>query len=464
MNTIFKDFNFSLIYAPAIIFQNVIVCSQAIELGCLNDLSINLTLTDLCLLNNLSVCYSNIFQQTSQTTSMIKSLDSPQMKPMKLSMHADQHDLSDSGFRSSICYADKSKAIDHATHQQKREMPYIWSFVGGHLSLRLYNDKEQLAQRIPLIHVKLMQPNMMTIVDSMEKVVHMSMFNLTIQLPDDQNADDSTVFDTHQGELDDDTGIPPALLELKKTICHAKNDTKIKCNIRRSVQMQLTPERVDKLLSLNELIQGIIYVKAAATPSTPSNVRPIVRYNSIRELSKLFGVANAIELNVLKVSAQFRTSMDRLLNIALYKWNSTIAVQKHPEQIAIGMACNSLVINTQNSMLLHPTSFRFDCNLSQEKWSKKLLIATNFTSNGVHFSIDPTDFWTFAKVQLDFWACFNRHFQWNDAEQNDDDGKLVDGGGGGATLHADHLTAYDLPKATGNNSPNNEEYFQDDLR
>lgn len=448
-----------MIYAPAIIFQNVIVCGQAIELGCLSDLSINLTLTDLRLLNNLNVCYSNIFQQSSQTTT-VKSSDSPKLKPLKSSTNTDQHqDFSDSGFRSSMCYAEKSKAIDRLPNQ-KREMPYVWSFVGGHFLIRLYNDRESLAQGIPLVQVKLVQPNMMTIVDAIEQVVHMSMFNLTIRLPDDRNPEEftDTVFDTHQGGLDD-TGIPPAFIELKKTICHAKNETKIKCNIRRSVQIQLTPDHVDKFLSLNALIKGIICTKASA-PSIPSNVRPIVRYNNIRELSKLFGVANSIELNVLKISAQFMTSMDRLLNVALFKWNSNITVQKHPEQIAIGMACDSLVINTQNSMLLHPTSFRFDCNLSQEKWSKKLLIATNFTSNGMHFSIDPTDFWTFAKVQLDFWACFNRHFQVTDTENNDD-GNILDAA---VNSNAENPIAYELPKATGNNSQNNEEYFQDDLR
>lgn len=451
----------SITFAPAIVFQNVVVCGQAIELDCLSDLSINMTLADIRLLNDLSLCYSSIFQQTN-TSKDTNPAESPQPKASKQSTSRpfiDQHELSDSGFRSNLYYPGKSKDIEQANNQ-KHVTPHSWSFVGGHFTIQLYHDLD--AQRTnPLILIKLIQPNMLTIVDYVEKVAHLSLFNLTIKFPDPkQPQSDDAVFNTYQGELDD-SGIPAAFIELEKMISHATNETKIKCNIRRSIQIQLTPEDIDKLLSLNELIQQIIYPTISAT-SQPNNVRPIIRYNNVKELSKLIGVANSIELNAVKFSAEFMTSMERLLNITLFKWNCKIAVQKHPEQIAIVTACHSLLINTQDSMLLHPTSVRFDCNLSQEKWSKKLLIAANFTSNGMHFSMDPMDFWTFAKVQLDFWACFNRHFKWSksDSHANKNDG----GAGNDQDFNGDNLNAYELPSTAEYNDQNDEEYFQDDLR
>lgn len=309
---------------------------------------------------------------------------------------------------------------------------------------------------------------MMTIVEAAETVVHMSLFDLSVKLPSASMANQQpkasdefvdSVFDTRCGELDDD-GIPPALIELTKTVTHATNETHIRCNMRRAVQFQFTPDYVDKLFALNELVQGTLYTTKSNATTTSNGLRPIVRYNNIKELSKLLGTANAIEWNVEKISVQFMTSMDRLLNLAIFKWNGKIAVQMHPEQMTVATTCDTLVINTQNSMLLHPASVHFDCNLSQEKWSKKLLIAANVTSNGVHFSIDPTDFWTSAKVQLDFWACFNRNFKWSEQTAN----KQTSNVAGETPEVAANRLPYELPSTVTSSGQNTEEYFQDDLR
>lgn len=53
VNTLFNDFVVSIIFAPAIVFQNIIVCGQALEVNCVNDLAIDVTLNDLIFLNNL---------------------------------------------------------------------------------------------------------------------------------------------------------------------------------------------------------------------------------------------------------------------------------------------------------------------------------------------------------------------------------------------------------------------------
>lgn len=53
VNTLFNDFVVSIVVAPAIVFQNIIVCGQALEVNCVNDLAIDVTLNDLTFLNNL---------------------------------------------------------------------------------------------------------------------------------------------------------------------------------------------------------------------------------------------------------------------------------------------------------------------------------------------------------------------------------------------------------------------------
>lgn len=62
VNTIFNDLIVSIVYAPAIIFQNIIVCGQAIEFNCISDLAINLALDDIILLNDLRTKLTNAFE------------------------------------------------------------------------------------------------------------------------------------------------------------------------------------------------------------------------------------------------------------------------------------------------------------------------------------------------------------------------------------------------------------------
>lgn len=315
--------------------------------------------------------------------------------------------------------------------------------------------------------MQMKQPNMISIQDSNENTEQFSLFNLSISLYDQELFDNKsiefgdTVFDTHRSELDD-TGIAPALFEWKRVKCRTTNTTQIQCNMKKPIQVQFTPTNVEKLLCLKETMQRIFYGDMKSSSSSPSNgVRPIVQYNKIKEIRKLIGDANNIEFNVTKISINFMTSMDRLLSIALFKWNSKISVQEHPEQIMFATNADSLAINTQNFMLLNPMSFSIDFILSQEKWNHRLLILSNFISNRIHLQVNPYDFWTFAKIQLDFWSCVTRHVDSNNVESEATEGIS---GNPHQQMPADNLEAYDLPALSSDNQSNNDEYFQDDLR
>lgn len=314
--------------------------------------------------------------------------------------------------------------------------------------------------------MQMKQPNMISTQDSNENAEQFSLFNLSISLYDQELFESKsiefgdTVFDTHRSELDD-TGIAPALFEWKRVTCRTTNTTQIQCNMKKPIQVQFTPTNVEKLLCLKETMQRIFYGNMESSSSSPSNgTRPIVQYNKIKEIRKLIGDANNIDFNVTKISINFMTSMDRLLSIALFKWSSKISVQEHPEQIMFATNADSLAINTQNFMLLNPTSFSIDFVLSQEKWNHRLLILSNFTSNRIHLQINPYDFWTFAKIQLDFWSCVTRHVNLNTV-QSEETEAIPDNPYQKAPSD---LEAYDLPALSNDNQSNNEEYFQDDLR
>lgn len=310
-----------------------------------------------------------------------------------------------------------------------------------------------------------MQPNFYCIQDSAETIERLSLFNLTLKMHNQKVFEQTAVefgdiiFDTHKGELDE-TGIAPALFEFQRTTSRNenKNDIKVLCNVRKPIQVKLTPASVENLFSFKETMEGVFYKNVKKT--LPDNERPILHLNNIKELRKLIGGPNSIEFNMTKISMNFMTSMDRVVSLSLFKWNNKIGVRERLKQITYSTNIDSISINTQNSMLLNPASISFDCVLSQEKWSKRLVISTNFTSNIIHLQINPNDFWTFAKVQLDFWSCINRRFS---ASNTDLNGKQKNSNENGAQFNDGNLHLYELPRIASSNRTN-EEYFQDDLR
>lgn len=313
-----------------------------------------------------------------------------------------------------------------------------------------------------------MQPNFYCVQDAAETLERLSIFNLTVKMHNPTEWDESAVefgdviFDTHRSELDE-TGITPPLIELQRITARndSKTATKVLCNVRKPIQIKLTPTSVTNLFTFKETINRILQT-ANAAPNQCAE-RTILRLNNIREIRKLIGAPNSIEFNMTKISINLMTSLDRVVSLALFKWTNKVDVRERLKQLSYTTNIETVSINTQNSMLLHPTTVAFECILSQEKWSKRLVISTSFTSNFIHLQINPTDFWTFAKVQLDFWSCINRCFA---AATNVNDGSDT-------SKRNEHVQQrpnvengilYELPRITRSNSRANEEYFQDDLR
>ncbi|XP_031633200.1 vacuolar protein sorting-associated protein 13B isoform X2 [Contarinia nasturtii] len=461
INTIFNDCVLSVIYAPAIVFQNIVVCGQALEINCISDLCLNLTLNDIELLNDLRLKFSNVFrQQTIEST----CIPAKRQRMDKCTTHFrtinDQFDnhLSDSGFKSN-CYHDKRKSNEKLS-TQKIDIPHMLSFVGGAFTVQLYNKIVQ-HQNIPLMAVQMMQPNFYCVHESAETMERLSLFNLTLKMHNQKVWEQSDIiFDTHKSELDE-TGISPALIEFQRVICRTDNDNdiKVQCNVRKPIQIKLTPTSVENLFGFKETMEHVFYKDRIINSQV--NERPILHLNNIKEIRKLIGGPNSIEFNMTKISINFMTSMDRVVSLSLFKWNNKISVHERMKQITYSTNIDSVSVNTQNSMLLNPTSMTFECALSQEKWSKRLVISTNFTSNIIHLQINPNDFWTFAKVQLDFWSCINRCFNATNQHAKEKECHLHQNK---PEYNAEHLNSYELPRIAPSNSRTNEEYFQDDLR
>lgn len=398
----------------------------------------------------------------------------------------DNH-LSDSGFKSNF-NPEKSK-IGEKQNIQIKYIPYAWSFVGGLFTVQLYEKKvkdlfdikicillsisfcfsqnNDESSTKPLFSIRMKQPNLFVIQDAIERVEQISLYSLTWSLFDrtifEQTEKEfgDIVLETRQGELDD-TGISPTLFEFKRVINSNVNDIRILCNMRKPVQVQFTPNNLEKLFCLRNVMKKILDENIET--SQANNVgTPIIRCNKIADIRKLIGNASSIEFNVTKFSINFMTSMNCLLSLAIFKWKSKVDMQKHPEQISFSTSINSIAINTDSSMLLNPMAINFDCVLTQEKWNKQLLILMNFTSNMIDLQISPNDVLTFARIQADFLSCVNRHFNATICT-NQQSKKFLNSTHPPNGFNHENLYSYNLPKFTNQSAQTDEEYFQDDLR
>lgn len=279
------------------------------------------------------------------------------------------------------------------------------------------------------------------------------LFDETIYAKTSQTFGD-IVFDTHRGELDE-SGIPPTLFELKQITSRTNGETKIECTMRKPLQLRFAPKSIQKLFSLKDTIADI-FDGEQASQATDADLQPIVRYNKISEIKKLFGNATTVDFHMSKFIVDLMSSTNCLLSMCLYKLDSKVSVQEYPEQLTFNVNLNSLAVNTDCSMVLHPTTLDFDCVLTQEKWNRRLLVAANFAANIIDLQISPTDIQTLAKIQVEFMTCMQ--------QRNDDEKEDAEKASKRPYFDQDNLIQVIMPAAINQSAHTEDQFFQDDLR
>lgn len=304
------------------------------------------------------------------------------------------------------------------------------------------------------------QPNALITQDIAENNQHLSLYNLSVRLYDEtifaktSQTFGEIVFDTHRGELDE-SGITPTLFELKQTSGRNSDGTKIVCVMRKPLQLRVTSKTIQKLLLLKATISEIFQVDQA-TIAVNRELQRIVRYNKISEIKKLLGNATTVDFHMSKFIVDLMSSTNSLLSMCLYKLDSKVSVLEYPEQLTFSANLGSLAVNTDSSMVLHPTSFDFDCVLTQEKWNRRLLVAANFAANIVDLQISPTDIQTLAKIQVEFMTCMQ--------QRGDEEKEAADKAMKQAHFDQDSLVQVIMPSAINHSSHAEDQFFQDDLR
>lgn len=263
----------------------------------------------------------------------------------------------------------------------------------------------------PLCAVSLMQPNLFISDTATEYSRQFCLFNMSISLFDKQIYQESAeefgeiIFSTNLGQLDE-SGIPPCLIYAKSAIQYPSNAVQLACNIRKPIKFRLTPVNLEKVFGIKALLLPI-FCRSKAAVDEPV-LRPIGRNNKIKTIKQQLLNASSIDISVAKTDVCLLTPNSCALNFSFLKFDAKMAIQKNVERLTIMSTIESLLINSEYSIILHPLTARCDCTLTQSKWNRQLSTTVDFQSDFIGLQMCPNDMLTIAKTQKEFLVCISR--------------------------------------------------------
>lgn len=246
-----------------------------------------------------------------------------------------------------------------------------------------------------------------------EIVQQISVYNIAISLYDTVAYKETCeefgdmVFDTSIGDLDT-SGIPPPLFKLRKTLEVTTQELNLQCDILKPIKVRVTSENLGKILNVKKLLEEALMSNKNASQKEQKPIQ-IVRYKKINVINQMFADAKNINFTMAKAVINCITSKNCSVNMSFLYAKCKLSFHQHPERLIVDSTLNSLVINTEHSIILHPLTIDLNCVLTQEKWSHNLLTTINFKSNIINFQICPNDVQTIAKVKVDFLNCINEY-------------------------------------------------------
>lgn len=341
IRTIFERFNVSVIYAPCIVFENVLVCGECLEVNCVTDLIVDLQSHEVRLLMELAAGMNDVMAKMHPKADHVgdslisrSSKTSTTTTMAKIPSHSDQSKtlptLTDSGVESMVpqqmrtlptvrrpnsrhskqnhTFANTnggSTIADNMLHQPQGIAPYDMSFVGGIFNVKVYsrrateyippesNVNHTPAATNPLFSFTVFQPNVLVSQSVRQRTTQLSVFNLIVRLgastsgTDDANGNingngdfSDTLFSTLPGKPTQ-SGIPQPLLRLRKQMVESNVDVDIQVN--RANVLNISHQKCQQVMAIMQMFTADTQIQ-----HTDSN-RPVpthslfgYKYKSIR--------------------------------------------------------------------------------------------------------------------------------------------------------------------------------------
>ncbi|XP_022217026.2 LOW QUALITY PROTEIN: vacuolar protein sorting-associated protein 13B [Drosophila obscura] len=439
---IFRDFDFIMVYAPAIIYDRFFVCGQSVEYNCVTDFVATLTTHQInlitCILVRFQRLYSVLDQVYGKQPSLSKmsseSIQGILSSPVDISARSSRLRQSHSGLasakrsRSSFVDARSSSDVfmgscqsDSGIHiggssrlmgnQKSQEglqpsvvsYPQSVSFVAGIFVLKIYDvlQLEELELEVPvmkpLIMLTVSQPSYMCTRSLKATIRQASIFNLNVAgaTPGTESAVgefNEAVFDTLPGTLSS-SGIPPPLLTVRSQ-CDRIHQTEVDVEVRKPIVLRLCESSVQQLASDAIRIYSVLLESPCFAVRSE---RPVVQGPQLRQMKHNCYNADRLNLAFDQITIKlFDAERSYKCSSVWLDFNTSIKFNPRPQKAVIRSTIGSFYIQAGEKIFLHPLLMRLSMDLVSEPWSDDLLINATLK---LHFLHIDASVWSILQLQ-----------------------------------------------------------------
>ncbi|KAH8383835.1 hypothetical protein KR009_010773 [Drosophila setifemur] len=444
---IFRDFDFIMIYAPAISYDRFLVCGQSVEYNCVTDFVASLNTHQIslisciivrvqrlqCILDQLCERDGSKPKQTSHRSvgeiSRHSSVDNsiyfpPDPKSFKMacktSLKQDPYDSkqkfvdargssdifygscqSDSGIHlggrlRGICRSQSLLAEDvHRSGRQPAGLNYprSVSFVAGIFVLKIYDvlELEDLERPVmkPLILVMVSQPSFMSTQNLKGAVTQASIFNVNVSVdaPKTNEKSDSTLKEFNE----------PIFATLPGQLSSSGIPPPlftIKKQFDRIQQMDLDVELRKPILlrlcesNIKQLASDVIrvYTVLHETPCfTVRSQKPVQEGSQLHQMKTNCYSADRLHISCDRITVKFYDEeRSYKCSLVCLDLSTRIKFSNRPQKAVVRSTLGSIYIQSGEKMLLHPLLMRLSADLVSEPWCEDLLINATLKLNFLH--------------------------------------------------------------------------------
>lgn len=410
---IFKDFHFTVIVAPAIVLNNVLVCGPSIELSCVSDLNLKVrtdqceelakfkdTLTELCnreVKKNSLQQIAGLFKDKEfykELKSAIKLEKAP--KTVRVISTASSTELNDSVSRKSDSGISSMRVMKKlskvaATKDYKMNIPYDVTFLGGNFYISLYekksstSDENEDGNRIaetPMAKVLLYQPNLTLTQSIYDRTVNVGVFNVAVNLPDEDNTDE--VFNSHQGKLNA-LGIPPSVVKLKFSESVTK-ERMLTINLFRPMKLTAS-ERI--LKKLNRLSASLANLSGDKQQQPQEICNDPVPSEWIQRMRQSFFNSTKLSFSITQLECVYSHAAVHRFNLIISQLSANCLIQERPQRMTIGALIKGVSARTNQLTLIHPAALQGTVVISKEFWQKSPVITVSGGCSFLQIDVGP---------------------------------------------------------------------------
>uniref|UniRef100_A0A182JVY1 Vacuolar protein sorting-associated protein 13B n=1 Tax=Anopheles christyi TaxID=43041 RepID=A0A182JVY1_9DIPT len=467
--TVFKEFNFSAIYAPCIIYKNVLICSRAIELNCMSDLVVDIDLDQLqlaeCLLSkgkqigdhmfppsaesahtmapgvmsrsNSSVDAGSLLTFTStvpsgddtgreSVKSYRESVPSSRFRRSNSKLSKCEEDSGLESFRTWDGKRPRSSSSRRSGIQRQRKIssissdsiskpartssvgqmnpvlvPYEVCLLGGYFKINLYAQRDRSkgdgGGGGPVLKLVLAQPNALVSLSLLERVLQLSLFDLTVEV------DELAIVKTVTGEPDE-LGIAQPIVKTRFVNSLTKKSRELRVDFKRPIKVTVSHGKVKKIMELIAILDDLFKPPKVSKHrgSIKSLPKPVLSGNKFLLIKSHLFEVEKIQLGLSQVMLHLLdedTSRPAQYNmkLSLSSIHSTIRVQERPERITFELELAELLLSSGAFVILHPFSFTVQLTLAQEYWKRDPLVQIKLQSSYLQMDLIP---YIFHQVEL----------------------------------------------------------------